>query len=307
VRATPELAEGIKIGGFPCIKVGTTHVELVNDSPHSVTSKQPIATVVTVFEAPPIIVFGIRAYAKGYSGLKTATQVLSSNLNKELARVFPLPKKKPDGVEKLEKIVDTLSDIRLLVHTQPIAVPSIPRKKPDVMELSVPGSTPQEKLQNAKEVLGKEIKISELFKEGEYIDTLSITKGKGFHGPMKKWGVKHLSRKTRKGHRTAGNLGSWNPSAMQWTVPTSGQMGYHQRTEYNKRVLKVGTNGGDVTPKGGFLHYGNINNDFIVISGSTPGPQKRLVTLRPAIRLPTSVASSQPEIVNFNIESKQGV
>ncbi len=307
VRARPTLAEGIKIGGFPCYKAGTTHVEVIDDSPHSITSKQPIATVATVLEAPPLKVFGIRAYAMGYSGLASVAQVLNKDLDKDLANVFPLPKKKPVGVEKIEKIVESLADVRLLVHTQPRAISSIPKKKPEVMEISVGGNTPEEKLETAKELLGKEIKVSEVFKEGDYLDTISITKGKGFHGPLKKWGTKKLPRKTRKGRRTAGNLGPFTPGAMMWTTPQSGQMGYHQRTEFNKRVLKIGANGEEVTPAGGFLHYGNVKSDYIIIKGSTPGPQKRLVMLRPATRAPAKSVVAQPEILDINLGSMQGV
>jgi large subunit ribosomal protein L3 len=307
IRARPILAEGIKIGGFPSYKAGTTHVEVVDDSPHSITSKMPVATVATVLEAPPLRVFGARAYERGPDGLKSVSQVLGKELDKDLSRVFPLPKKKLESGETFEKNIEALEDIRLLVHTQPRAVPSLPSKKPEVMELSVEGATPQEKLENAKALLGKEVKVSDIFKEGDYADTVSISKGKGFHGPLKKWGTKHLSRKTRKGRRTAGNLGPWHPSAMMWTVPQSGQMGYHQRTEFNKRVLKIGSKGEEVTPKGGFLHYGEIKNDFIVIKGSTPGPQKRLVLLRPAIRMPAQVIVNQPVIESINLESMQGV
>jgi large subunit ribosomal protein L3 len=307
IRARPILAEGIKIGGFPCYKAGTTHVEVVDDSPHSVTSKLPVATVATVLEAPPLKVFGIRAYERGPNGLKSVSQVLDKELDKDLSKVFPMPKKKPDAGEKIEKNIEALEDLRLMVQTQPRVVPSLPGKKPEVMELSVEGATPGEKLANAKGLLGKEVKVSEVFKEGDYIDTMSISKGKGFHGPLKKWGTKHLSRKTRKGRRTAGNLGPWHPSAMMWTVPQSGQMGFHQRTEFNKRVLKIGSKGEEVTPKGGFLHYGEIKNDFIVIKGSTPGPQKRLVMLRPAIRLPAQSIVTQPVIESINLESMQGV
>jgi large subunit ribosomal protein L3 len=282
-------------------------MEMIDDSPHSVTSKQPIATVATILEAPPLKVFGIRAYSMGYNGLMSVAQTLNKDLDKALAHVFPLPKKKLDGVEKIEKIVDTLADIRLLVHTQPRMIPSIPKKKPEVREISVGGNTPEEKLENAKELLGKEVKISQVFNEGDYTDTLSITKGKGFHGPLKKWGTKKLPRKTRNGRRTAGNLGPFTPGAMMWTTPQSGQMGYHQRTEFNKRVLKIGSNGEEITPAGGFLHYGDVKSDYIIIKGSTPGPQKRLVILRPATRLRSAAIVSEPEIVSINKESMQGV
>ncbi|MCK4902826.1 MAG: 50S ribosomal protein L3, partial [Thermoplasmatales archaeon] len=91
------------------------------------------------------------------------------------------------------------------------------------------------------------------------------------------------------------------------TVPQAGQMGYHQRTEYNKRVLKVGENGEEITPAGGFLHYGIIKNSYILLHGSIPGPTKRLISLRDAVRYQRGVKVEQPEISYISTTSKQGV
>ena len=35
-----------------------------------------------------------------------------------------------------------------------------------------------------------------------------------------------------------------------------------------------------ITPMGGFPHYGEVNNDFIMIKGCCMGPKKRVITLR---------------------------
>mgnify|MGYP001588719735 CR=1 FL=1 len=35
-------------------------------------------------------------------------------------------------------------------------------------------------------------------------------------------------------------------------------MGYHQRIEFNKRILKIGKDGKEVTVKGGFISDGEI-------------------------------------------------
>ena len=53
-----------------------------------------------------------------------------------------------------------------------------------------------------------------------------------------------------------GNLGPFSPGYVVSTVPQAGQTGYHQRTEYNKRLLKIGDNPDEINPKGGFLNYG---------------------------------------------------
>jgi hypothetical protein len=35
-----------------------------------------------------------------------------------------------------------------------------------------------------------------------------------------------------------------------------------------------------ITPMGGFVHYGEVNNDFVMIKGCCMGPKKRVITLR---------------------------
>lgn len=35
-----------------------------------------------------------------------------------------------------------------------------------------------------------------------------------------------------------------------------------------------------ITPMGGFPHYGEVNNDFVMIKGCCIGPKKRVITLR---------------------------
>ena len=64
----------------------------------------------------------------------------------------------------------------------------------------------------------------------------------------------------------------------------AGQMGYQRRTDLNKQLIKIGEDGKEVTPKGGFVHYGIINSNYLMIKGSVPGPKKRLIMTREAIR-----------------------
>ena len=104
-----------------------------------------------------------------------------------------------------------------------------------------------------------------------------------------------------------GTAGSWHPNWIQATVPQAGQVGYHQRTEYNKRVLKIGENGEEITPSGGFPHYGVIRNSYVLIHGSIPGPTKRLISMRDAIRYQRGVKVEKAEISYISTTSKQGV
>jgi len=63
-------------------------------------------------------------------------------------------------------------------------------------------------------------------------------------------------------------------------------MGFQTRTEVNKRILKIGENGKEITPKSGFVNYGVIKRDYVLVEGSLPGPRKRLIRLRTAMRPP---------------------
>ena len=83
-------------------------------------------------------------------------------------------------------------------------------------------------------------------------------------------------------------------------------MGYHQRTEFNKRILRIGQDGEEITPAGGFLHYGLVKNPYVLIKGSIPGPVKRLVRIRPAVRQGEHTVR-QPTIEFVSVQSKQGV
>jgi large subunit ribosomal protein L3 len=122
-----------------------------------------------------------------------------------------------------------------------------------------------------------------------------------------RWGIATQKRKhARTGKkRHVGNLGPWNPHRIRWQVPQLGQTGYHQRTEYNKRIIRMGEKAEEVTPAGGFLHYGFLKNDYVMLKGSIPGPVKRMVRIRPAVR-PKNMPKQAPEVTYMSTQSKQG-
>jgi large subunit ribosomal protein L3 len=282
-----------------------THAFVVDYRPTSTTSKQEVRVPVTVVEVPPMRVAAIRLYENSPYGLKTKGEVWSGRLDKELARTLPIPKKY-DAKEAWKGIdKKSIDDIRLLVYTQPKKVGGVPKKAPDLMEVRIGGGTIAERVRYAKSKLGKELKIKEFTEEGEMLDVASITKGKGFQGHVKRWGVKLLTRKNRKHRRMIGTLGPWHPSYVRSTVPQAGQTGYHQRTEYNKRVLKIGDKGEEISPNGGFVRYGVVKNEYVVIHGSIPGPTKRLVRFRDPVRFHGEKVE-KPEITYISTESNQG-
>jgi large subunit ribosomal protein L3 len=195
--------------------------------------------------------------------------------------------------------------VRAVAITQPKDA-SLPKKKPDIAEIEIGGGTIQQQLDYARSLLGKTITAAEIFKEGQFVDIASVSTGKGWQGPVKRWGVTILQAKGRKTKRGVATLGPWNPHHVMYSVARAGQMGYHQRTEYNKRILKIGKDGKEITPKGGFLRYGLIKGSYVLLAGSIAGTEKRAIRLRYPARPPKTVAEEPPQITHISLESPQG-
>ncbi len=302
----PEIEVGPKLQGFAGYKAGMTHAFIVDYRPTSTTSGQEVQVPVTVIETPPMRVAAVRLYRRGHEGLQVAAEMWSDKLDKELKRVFPTPKKH-DGGEGFAA-VDPVSvdDVRVITYTQPTMVTGIPKKEPDLMEQRIGGGTIPERLEYAKSLLGKEVRVSDFCREGSMIDIAAVTKGKGWQGHHTRWNTKLLSHKNSKHRRNIGTLGNFQPGYVRNTVPQSGQMGYQQRTECNKRVLKIGEDGNEITPNGGFLHYGPVRTSYVLVHGSVPGPTKRLIRLRDAARGGYVRLEKAPELTYISRESKQG-
>lgn len=301
-KSWPEVSDGPRLQGFAGYKAGMTHAFVIDYRKKSNTAGREVQIPVTVIETPPMKVIAIRYYGRNAYGLTTLGEQWAKKLDKELKRRAPVPKK--GGGKKVDESL--IEDVRVLVHTIPKLVRSVPKKVPEIMEVRVGGGTVPERMEYAKELLGKQIKIDDYFKEGQMVDVAAITKGKGFGGHTKRWGVKLQPRKNSKHRRMIGTLGPKSPGYVRPTVPQAGQIGYHQRTEYNKRVLKIGEDGEEVNPSGGFLHYGEINNPYLIVHGSIPGPVKRLIRFRDAVRSQWAEDIEKPELTYISREPKQG-
>jgi large subunit ribosomal protein L3 len=304
IKSWPEGNEKPKIQGFLGYKAGMTHAFVVDYRPTSTTSGREVIMPVSVVETPPIKVAAVRAYKKTYHGLQTIGEKWAIKLDPELSKRLSLIKNEKETSWEFIKDAD---EIRVIVYTQPKLVLSIPKKIPEIREMRISGGSIEDQIKYAKDVLGKELKIKDVIKEGDMLDTIAVTTGKGFQGHVKRWGVKLLTHKNSKHRRMIGTQGSWHPNWVQATVPNAGQMGYHQRTEHNKRVLKIGEKGEEITPAGGFPHYGVVKNSYILLHGSIPGPTKRLISLRDAVRYQRGVKIEKPEISYISTTSKQGV
>ena len=309
IRTWPEIVKGPRIQGFAGYKAGMTHVLTVDWREHTTTAKQEIWTPVSVIEVPPMKVAAVRFYERDMYGLKSVGEVWAEKLDRELSERFPIPK------ERRGKEVKDFEDVRIIVYTQPKLITGIPKKVPDVMEIRIGGGEIEKRKKYAMDILGKEIKFSDFKREGQFVDVIGITKGKGFQGHVKRFGVKLLTHKNSKHRRMIGTLGPWHPDWVRYTVPQAGQTGYHQRTEYNKRVIKYVDFVGEkeekklefeITPSGGFPHYGIVKNQYVLIHGSVPGPVKRIVRFRDPVR---QTLEDVPgiNITHISVASKMGV
>jgi large subunit ribosomal protein L3 len=298
-----------RMAGFAGYKAGMTHVMMIDDRPRSLTEGMEISMPVTVLEVPPMNVVAVRAYESYNGGLRPAGEAWAENLSEDLSRAMTAPKKtRGDSLADLEALGDDIADVRILTHTNPILISGVPKKMPDLMEMAVNGGSMADRLKFAGGLLGQQVPITDVFELGDLLDVTAVTKGKGTQGPVKRWGIAIAKRKhARTGKkRHVGNLGPWHPAHISWRVPQLGQMGYHQRTENNKRLMFIGTDGAEITPKGGFPGYGMVRNQYVLIKGSLPGPIKRLVRMRHAIR-PGMNFVKAPEFLYVSKESKQGV
>jgi len=307
ISSWPEGGDGAKLQGFAGYKAGMTHAFIVDYRPRSTTAGQEIQVPVTILEVPPLKVCAIRFYQDTAYGRKAVGEVWSKTLDKELSRRLPVPKEYDEKAGWAEAGKLEYDDMRALVYTQPVLVSGLPKKRPELMEIRVGGGKMDDRLAYAKSVLGKTVTIKDFTKEGQMIDVSSITKGKGWQGTTKRWGTKLLMHKNSKHRRLVGTLGTKRPNYVRRSVPQGGQIGFHQRTELNKRVLKIGDKGEEVTPRGGFLHYGEVRNSYIILHGSVPGPTKRIVRLREPVRMGGVKLAEPPEVTFVSIESKQGV
>ena len=294
-----QLAVGRKIQGFAGYKAGMTHLILIDDRPNSLTARMEIAIPATIIETPPMRVEGVRLYKNTYYGEQVVTEAWAGATTGGGGDIGALD-------ERIKSYSNKFAlSLHLIASTQPELVSGVPKKKHELMEIKMSGDVEKD-LDYAKEVLGKELRVKEVVKEGDFVDVTAVTTGKGTQGPVKRWGVMtQIAKAARSGRgRHVGTLGGWKPRRLRWRVPQLGQTGYQQRTEYNKRILKIGEKGEEITPTGGFVRYGIVRNEYILLKGSVPGPRKRLIRISHAIRIHPKLGI--PEIVYISKKSQQG-
>ena len=109
----------------------------------------------------------------------------------------------------------------------------------------------------------------DIFEEGEVVDVVATSKGKGTQGAIKRWNygrgpVSHGS----KSHRVAGaRAAGSDPARVFKGRKGSGKMGNERVTIQNLRVVKV-----------------NADDSYILVKGAVPGPKGGVVEVKQAVK-----------------------
>jgi len=143
--------------------------------------------------------------------------------------------------------------------------------KPMLGHFKKAGTTPKRKLVEFKGfnktlTLGDTLTVQDVFAEGEFIDAVGTSKGKGFQGVVKRHGFSGVGGATHGQHnrlRHPGSIGACSfPSRVFKGLRMAGRTGGNRVTVQNLRILKV-------LPE----------QNLVVVSGSIPGAKNSLVIL----------------------------
>merc|ERR1712209_75061 len=284
----------VHLTAFLGFKAGMSHIVREVDRPGTKGGAREIVEAVTIIETPPMVCVGMVGYIETPRGLRALKTVWAEHINVECKRRFYknwskskkkaftkacLKWKDDMGKKEIEKDLSQIKKycqvVRVICHTQ----------------------------QTLLKRRQKKAHIKQVFAKDEMIDIIGVTKGKGFKGVTSRWHTKKLPRKTHKGLRKVACIGAWHPSRIQFTVARAGQKGYHHRTEINKKIYRIGEGfkmkdgkliknnaatdydlaDKSINPMGGFPHYGEVKQDFIMLKGPCIGHKKRVLTLRKSL------------------------
>jgi len=292
-------------------KAGVTHVLTNIKNAKAKSKNKEKIEMVTILETPPMIGIGLVGYIQTPKGLKALATVWTKFISEEAKRryyknwyksnkkAFESYSKNFDGDnlnQQLDRIKKHCSVVRLIAHTQTNKLRK-GFKKAHIMEIQINGGSINDQVEYGKTLFEREIPVKSIFATEEKIDVIGVTKGHGTEGVVHRWGVKRLPRKTHRGLRKVACIGAWHPARVSFTVARTGQNGYHHRTETNKQIYRIGTTENlassgstehdpcvkTINPIGGFPHYGEIKNDFLMLKGCVMGPKKRVITLRKSL------------------------
>ncbi|HDK42804.1 MAG TPA: 50S ribosomal protein L3, partial [Candidatus Pacearchaeota archaeon] len=247
---------GKNLKGFICYKAGMASAYVKDNTPDSMTNGKGIVIPITILECPPIKIFSIRFY----KDKKVIKEILSEGLDKELKKKVKIPRKKGKKIEDIKQ--EDYDDVRVIIYSQ-VKKTGI-KKTPDLIEVGLKGSV-EEKINFIKENLGKDISALDVFEKNQVVDLRGLTKGKGFSGPVKRFGITLKSHKSEKGRRRPGSIGPWHPARVTFRVPMAGQLGMFTRVIYNNKIIDMGKAEDKFK---NIKNFGDIKTDYIIVYGS---------------------------------------
>jgi large subunit ribosomal protein L3 len=115
--------------------------------------------------------------------------------------------------------------------------------------------------------LGKEVKVADIFKEGDWVDTVGTSKGKGFQGVVKRYGFSGVGGQTHGQHnrlRAPGSMG--NASFASRVIKGKrlpGRMGGERVKTLNLKIIKI-----------------MAEQNLVLVSGSVPGAKNSTIILQ---------------------------
>jgi len=115
--------------------------------------------------------------------------------------------------------------------------------------------------------LGKEIRITDIFIEGDFLDAIGTSKGKGFQGVVKRHNFAGVGGQTHGQHNRLRAPGSMGNASFASRVPKgkrlAGRMGGDRVKLMNLKVVKI-----------------LADQNLIVVSGAVPGAKNSTVILQ---------------------------
>jgi large subunit ribosomal protein L3 len=118
--------------------------------------------------------------------------------------------------------------------------------------------------------VGQELKVAEVFKKGQLVDVIGITKGRGFAGVVKRFKVAGFvhGHGTHEYFRHIGAIGQRKTPGKVWKGKRMpGHMGVERVTIQNLAVVDV-----------------DAENNLLLVKGSIPGHNNGLVVIQPAVK-----------------------
>lgn len=142
-----------------------------------------------------------------------------------------------------------------------------------VREFRVTGSISEEETEGVEP--GDELSVNQFF-EGQVVDVVGTSKGKGYAGVIKRWNFQRqdMSHGNSLSHRSAGSIGQCQtPGKVFKGKKMAGHMGDTRVTVQNLKIVRL-----------------MEDRDLILVKGAVPGPTGGRVVVKPATKKGDQVA-----------------